>query len=150
MIQSNNLVLSNAQAITASAASTNVIDFGPTGIPYGHTNPVQRDYGRDDEHAEIAVTVAATFNNLTSLTVTVQTSPDNSTWSDVQAETYTLASGKLAAGTMLPIPNRIPMGSTGRYFRLYYTVTGTAPSTGAITAGFVANRQNNNQFGGQS
>jgi hypothetical protein len=39
MILDTSLVLSDAQGITASAASTNVIDLGPTGTPFGANAP---------------------------------------------------------------------------------------------------------------
>jgi hypothetical protein len=43
----------------------------------------------------------------------------------------------------IPFPAEIPEGTAGRYTRLNYTVTGTAPSTGKIFAGVVAARQSN-------
>ena len=35
----------------------------------------------------------------------------------------------------------VPRGTNERYMRLYYDVTGTAPTTGKITAGLVAGNE---------
>lgn len=145
MIFDNSLLLSDAQAITADAASTNVIDLGATGTPFGGT-AMTRDIGIG-ESVPLSVRVTETFNNLTSLVVQVQTSPDNSTWTTIQGgATVLLAS--LVAGYQFDVPSRFPEGTKARYVRLYYDITGTAPSTGKITAGVVAARQTNKTFGG--
>ncbi|PTR05681.1 MULTISPECIES: Bbp16 family capsid cement protein [unclassified Novosphingobium] len=147
MIFDNSLLLSSAQAITASAASTNVIDLGATGTPYNSSVPLTRDIGRGEE-VELSVAVVASFNNLTSLTVGVQTSPDNSTWTTrYQGEAVPLAS--LVAGYQFKFPCCFDEGTDTRYVRLYYTVAGTAPTAGSITAGQVASRQTNSSYGGR-
>ena len=69
-------------AITADAASTNTIDLGATGTPLGGS-AVNRDVGRGGD-IPVAVNVTQTFNNLTSLAVQVQTSPDASTWTTIE------------------------------------------------------------------
>ena len=66
--------------------------------------------------------------DLDALPVTVFTSP-----------AYTLA--QLATGAKYLLPDRLMAGTNERYVRLNYTVTGTAPTTGRITAGVVAARQ---------
>lgn len=148
MITSANLTFSATQAITGSTASTNTLDLGTTGTPYGYTNPLVRDLGREDDGVEISVSVSSTFNNLTSLQVAVQTSPDNSTWTSIDSgATVPLAS--LVAGYLFKVPKMFPEGTNVRYVRLYYTVAGTAPTAGAINAYMVASRQNNLSFGGQ-
>lgn len=146
MIFDNSLLLSDQQAITADAASTNVIDLGATGTPYGASSALVRDIGRG-ECVDLSVTVTATFNNLTSLQVQVQTSPDNSTWTTIESGAVVpLAS--LVAGYQFKVPSEFPEGTNARYVRLYYDVTGTAPTTGKVTAGVVASRQTNNTYGG--
>jgi hypothetical protein len=149
MIFDNNLLFSSNQAITASTASTNTIDLGATGTPYGFTNPLIRDIGRGDGSIELSVTVTQTFNNLTSLQVSVQTSNDLATWATVETKDPVLLV-TLVAGHQFRVPSEFVEGLNQRYVRLYYTVNGTAPTTGAINAGVVASRQTNNSFGGQS
>lgn len=145
MIFDNSLLLSDGQAITADAASTNVIDLGATGTPYGGT-ALTRDIGIGDS-VPLSVRVTETFNNLTSIVVQVQTSPDNSTWTTIQGGA-TVAAASLVAGYQFEVPSRFPEGTKARYVRLYYDITGTEPSTGKITAGVVMARQTNKTFGG--
>lgn len=135
MIFDQQSILSDAQAITATAASTNVIDLGPiaTGIV--------RDIGKGTQ-TPLLIQVVESFNNLTSLTVALQTD-DNEAFSSaktVWSEVIVLAS--LTAG-FVAIPEFIPRGTNERYMRLNYTVTGTAPTTGKITAGITMGNQSN-------
>lgn len=128
MILDKQNMFSEGQAVTASAASTNVIDLGGP------------DSGRSD--LEIFCKVSEAFNNLTSLGVKAQTdSAENfSTAEDLPvAQTLPLASLTLNAEVFKV---KLPHGCK-RYVRLYYTVTGTAPTTGKITAGLVLDRQAN-------
>lgn len=141
MIIDNNLVLSNNQAITATAASTNSIDLGAPGTPFGSPVPVEQDIGKGNG-IPIALNVAQAFNNLTSLAVALQVSTDNATWKEVVTHTYLLAD--LNAVKQLDFPAQLPIGVNARYMQLNYTVVGTAPSTGQIFAAIVASRQNNN------
>jgi hypothetical protein len=146
MIYDNSLLLSDAQAITADAASTNVIDLGATGTPYGGS-ALTRDIGIGEECVYLSVRVTETFNNLTSLVVQVQTSPDNSSWTTIQSgQTVLLAA--LVAGYQFETPYEFPEGTKARYVRLFYDITGTAPTTGKITAGVVMARQTNKTIGG--
>ena len=148
MITSVNLALSVAQAVTASAASTNIIDLGTTGTPFGHTNPITRDIGREDDGVEIAVSVSTTFATLTSLAVSVQTSPDNATWTTVGSGPAVPAAS-LVAGYLFKVPKVFPEGTNTRYVRLYYTVAGSSATAGAINAYLVTDRQNNLGIAGQ-
>lgn len=121
----------SAAAITASGASTNVLDLGSA------------DVGKSEEIDIFARTTEA-FNNLTSLGIKLQTATDAAFTSPVDLpaqETITLASGGLAINKEV-LRAQLPKGCL-RYVRLYYTVTGTAPSTGKITAGLILNRQTN-------
>jgi hypothetical protein len=136
---------SDGQAITASAASTNNIDLGaPATLPGPNGGMLVRDIGIGTE-IPLVLSVTQSFNNLTSLTISVQTD-DNAAFSSpttvYTSPAYTLA--QLAAGAKGNLlPDSIPLGTNERYVRLFYTVAGTAPSTGKITAAVAAARQNN-------
>lgn len=121
-------MFSEDQAVTASAASTNVLDLGSA------------DAGRSG--LEVFARVSEAFNNLTSLGVKLQTATDAAftTPVDLPAQETDL----LAALTLNKeiIKTKLPHGCL-RYVRLYFTVTGTAPTTGKITAGLILDRQAN-------
>ena len=141
MIIDNNLVFSSNQAITASAASTNSIDLGATGTPYGSPVPLTADVAIGND-IPVMLNVTQGFNNLTSLAVSLQVSTDNATWKEVATRTYLAA--EIAAVCQLDFPAQLPIGVNLRYMQLNYTVTGTAPTTGQIFAAIVAGRQSNN------
>lgn len=134
-------LFSDGQAITADAASTNIIDLGATGTPYGG-NALVADYGKGTK-IPIFLYVTESFNTLTSLTISLQvdTVENFASPTTVLSKTYTLA--QLVAGFAADFPEYIPEGANERYLRLFYDVTGTNPTTGAITAGVVAARQTN-------
>lgn len=119
LLDTQNL-FSDAQAITASAASNNVVRFGKGDISF----------------LPLLIQVVEDFATLTSLTVKVQTAADAAFTTPVDLASTTIAAADLKAGAILPI-NYIPKGNLG-YMRLYYTVTGSNATAGKITAG-VAN-----------
>ena len=111
------LQVSNEQAVTATAASTDVIDFG-------QANP---DVGMTDQCSMVITTdEAATASGAATVTFSVQDSADNSTFVDVAA-TAAIAKATLVAGYqhVIPMPTKLR-----RYCRVYYTV-----ATGPLTAG---------------
>lgn len=135
---------SDRQPITATTASTNVWDTGAPGTSYGHAASMRRDMGKGEE-VPIAIRVVESFNNLTSLSVAYQVADDagftqNAT-TVLTGGPYTLA--QLQAGAFHILPDEIPIGADRRYHRLLYTVTGTAPTLGRITAGVTAGNQTN-------
>jgi len=140
MIVDANNIFSDGQAITATAPSTNVLDLGAPGTPFGAPAAVEQDVGKCN-CIEVALNVTQAFNNLTSLAVALQVSADNSTFTEVATRTYLLA--QLGTG-QLDFPAMLPVGTNARFVRLNYTVTGTAPTTGKVFAGIVAGRQSNN------
>jgi hypothetical protein len=91
------------------------------------------------------VTITESFNNLTSMTISVETD-DNSAFSSplqvYRSPDYPLAD--LAVGKRHILPDWLPVGVAERYVRLFYDITGTAPTTGKVTAGVVMARQTNN------
>lgn len=142
MIVDNTLVLSDSQAITATAASTNQIDLGAAGTTYlGGT--VRRDVG-DGTEIPILVEVTQAFNNLTSLTVSMEVDDDVAFGSPtVVASGPAILLASLTLGAQINWPARIPVGVNERYLRLKYTVAGTAPTLGKVFASIVAGRQTN-------
>lgn len=147
MILDTSLLLSDGQAVTVSAPSTNVIDLGATGTPFGANAALVRDIGRGAE-LDLAVAVTQAFAGLTSLQVAVQVSPDNATWTTV-ASGPAVPLASLVAGYQFKVPGSIEEGSNARYLRLSYTVTGSAATAGKVTAAIVASRQTNLGIGGQ-
>ncbi|MGK9045829.1 hypothetical protein KXR63_00515 [Stutzerimonas chloritidismutans] len=123
------LLMSSGQAITATAASTDVIDTG---------NP--KDYGKDG-CVPLLVQVTESFNNLTSLAIAIQTDSDSAFGSPKTLATVTVLAADLVAGYQSPVIT-LPQGCE-RYLRINYTVTGAAPTTGKVTAGIVAGVQTN-------
>lgn len=116
----NFAIFSDKQAVTANAASTKDILFMP------HT-------GRG-EPVKVAFKVTEDFNTLTSLTVAVQqtTESDTAFASPDTVASYVLPLASLKVGKEHPI-RFLPNVSKPRV-RLYYTVTGTAPTTGKVFA----------------
>lgn len=135
----NDGIFSDGQAITAGAASTNVLDTGTLGTPVGNAGALVEDLGNSG--VEILVQVTEDFNNLTSMVVEVQmdtTAAFGSPTTIATSETALLAD--LKAGYRFRVPCDIPEGATEEFIRLYYDITGTAPSTGKVFAGVVAAR----------
>jgi len=146
MIFDKTLMFSELQVVTADAPSDNVVDLLATGSPYGGS-PINKDVGRS-VRVPLSVTVNESFNNLTSLQVSVQTSPDNSTWTTIESG-IVIPLSVLVAGHQVKVIDALPDGTNARYVRLYYDITGTAPTTGKITAGVVYGRQTNFTYGGR-
>jgi len=143
MIFDNTLLFSDAQAITADAGSTNTIDLGATGTPFGASAALVRDIGKGCK-IPLSISVVEAFNNLTSIEISLQVD-DNSGFASPKtaARSAVIVLADLTAGKQIDFPDYIPQGANERYLRLYYDITGTAPTTGKITAGVVASRQTN-------
>jgi hypothetical protein len=125
----HDLLLSENQAITASAASTNYINQ-EAAIDLGAGMPV-----------ELFCKIDEAFDNLTTLTIAIQTD-DNSSFSSA-----TTLISKAVALASLTLDAVIKLGympdDTEQYIRGYYTVTGTNPTAGQVTLGVTAGRQQN-------
>lgn len=117
------LQVSNAQAITATAASTDVIDAGAT-----KNAAIGRDLGGGTA-LFMEFTVAQTFTaaGAGTLTLALQDSQDNATFADVLT-TPPLALASLTVGSRFYIPLPAKMR---RYIRANYAV-GTGPMTAGI------------------
>lgn len=136
-------LFSNAQAVLASAASTNVIDLGATGTVVGEGAPIKRDIGPGIP-VPLRVQVVEAFNNATSLQVELQVSATENFASPVSVGSQTLLLASLTPGAVFGGLYYVPRGTNLRYARLNYTLAGTAPTTGKVTAGIVAGHQENN------
>jgi hypothetical protein len=135
MILDQNALFSDAQAVTASAASTNHYDLGEMGVTAYNSVQLRRNVGKAGK-IPLLIQVVEDFDALTSMTFTVQTD-DNGAFSsakNVMAVTVPLA--ELKAGFICPI-DKLPRGITEQFLRIFYTVTGAAPTVGKITAGIV-------------
>lgn len=141
MIFDKTLQFSNAQAITATAVSTDVVDLLATGRAYGHAANLVKDVGKGNP-IPLHVQVVETFNTLTSLTIEVQCD-DNEAFSSAKTVlSQVIPLAELVAGKTASIMC-VPPGVDERYLRLRYVVTGTNPTLGKITAGVVAGSQTN-------
>lgn len=129
-------LFSDDQAITATAVSTNYIDLGAVGTPVHAAGAVPRDLGYG-HMIPIRAQVTEAFNTLTTLTLTVEMDDNSSFSSATTVWTSTaVALASLVAGYQFSL-NNVPIKITERYVRLRYTVGGSNPSTGKITAGIV-------------
>ncbi len=116
LLDSQNLFSDN-QTITATAASQNIIKFGKGDVSF----------------LPFFAQVTSDFDNLTSLTIALQTSNSEDFSTPTTLIESKLLLAQLKAGNKFPI-SQFPKGNQG-YMRILYTIEGTAPTTGAITAG---------------
>lgn len=129
MILDSTLKLSAAQAVTASAATGNTVDFG-------QKTP---DLGQSPQPLYAVLSVVAGFAGLTSLRFSLQHSDtENGTFADViSGEALVPADLKAGAQYVLPLPVRHK-----RYVRGYFTVAGTA-TAGKVNVHIVSGIQCN-------
>lgn len=124
MIMDRTGLLSDRQAITATAASTNVIDLMQSGVPAFGTARA-RDIGKGSS-VPLAFSVTEAFNNLTSLAVAIQVDDNDAFTSPKTVSTSTILLADLTPNGNFAVPNRMPVGTDERFVRALYTVTGTA------------------------
>lgn len=141
MIFSAQQIFSDDQAITATAISTNVIDLGAADTPYGAQAALYQDIGKGNK-IPLLVQVTEAFNTLTSLTITVEASAAAGLTSPDVLFTQVIPLASLTVGKQINI-DVVPNGITKRYLGVRYTVTGTNPTLGKVTAGIVAGVQTN-------
>ncbi len=139
MIFDRTLLFSNAQAITADAASTDIVDLLATGTVYGAAAALVKDIGKG-ESIPLLIQVVEAFNTLTSLRVVVQCDDNSGFGSPKDVLEVTLPLASLTAGRTFPMVV-VPPGVNERYMRIFYDITGTAPTLGKVTAGIVAGVQ---------
>ena len=117
MILDADLIFSEKQAVTATAASTKVLDLQEGGDAIG-------------QELTVKAVVGTAFAGGTSLQFKLQTSGDNSTWTDLLM-TGEVAVADLKSGA-IPFDVRVPKGAK-RYLRMQYVAVGTFTG-GTVTA----------------
>lgn len=118
MILDADLVFSNKQAVTTTATSTNEIDLGAAGDAIG-------------QELTIHVVVDTAFATLTSLTVSLETSTDGSTWTTVLSGPAVPRASLTKGANIFCV--RVPQGLS-RYVRMKYAVGGSNATAGKVTA----------------
>jgi len=139
MILSAQQLFSDQQAITGNADSTNVIDTGVRGTPYGAAAALVGDLGPGNK-IPLLVQVTEDFNTLTSLTIKVSTGATTALGTEILSQTILLAD--LVAGKQTSF-DVVPNDVTERYLGMEYVVNGTNPTTGKVTAGISMGNQTN-------
>jgi hypothetical protein len=126
--------VSPGQTITASAASTNLVDLGAlTSIPTSPTaSTAVRDLGKG-ELIRLLCQVTADFATLTSLKVAIQGSTDEAFTSPITVvESEAIVAASLLAGYKFAGLDFVPRNFTYRYLRAYFTVAGSNATTGKV------------------
>lgn len=121
MIIDKQMQLSNAQAVTATAASTNIIDQGAAGNAYGN-------------ELFFVTRVGTAFAGGTSIDFQLQTATDAAfTTPIVLYDSSAIPLASLTANTEV-VKVKMPIGAK-QYIRAYYTVVGTM-TAGTVDAFF--------------
>lgn len=131
-----------AQAITATAISTNVLDTRNA------ATPALVDEGLVGMDALwLVVQTIQAFNTLTSLAITLESAADAGLTSGpvVHFSTGAILLAALTANTVLA-RIQLPSADYKRYLGLRYTVTGTNPTQGSILAYMTANVDRNKVY----
>jgi hypothetical protein len=133
MFLDSELLFSNAQAVTATAASTNILDLGAA-KDLGAGEPLDlfiqaSTVPTDDSGSDLTLNVAlqidsdAAFGSATTV------------WSRTFTMAELVAMVPTAGGMLSYVPGVFPWGSKERYARLYYTVANGTLGGGTYTAG---------------
>jgi hypothetical protein len=136
MIMDQQSLFSDAQAVTVTANSTNVIDTLPSGGPN-----TKSGIGDGQDVSLFAQVGSAAFAGGTSLAIALVSADDAALTTNVITHytTGAIALASLTAKARL-IGLDLPYGKYRRYVGLQYTVVGTM-TAGAITAGLVEDLQ---------
>jgi hypothetical protein len=145
MIFDKTLLFSEAQAITATAASTNHIDLGAMGTVHGAAAALSQDSFKSVK-VPLLVQVVTTFDSAAddeTLKIDIELDSTDTFTPDKTITLGTFPIASLVAGFQIPW-TLLPQGVNLRYARLKYTVAGSGNFTaGKITAGVVAGVQTN-------
>ncbi|EJG6489102.1 hypothetical protein NAF59_003425 [Escherichia coli] len=126
MITDKLLMFSEAQAVTNTAASTDVIDLGPID---GNRRDIGVGYPLE---FWVLVNEAATASGEATVNIQLQTSENNSSWSTIY-DSGALAKATLTAGKRV-VSAKVPAG-VQRYLRVNYSVATDPLTAGKFTAG---------------
>ena len=128
MILDKQNLMSEDQAVTVSAASTNVIDLGAVDATAPTPNLRLGHLGR------VLVQVTADFATCTSIAAKVQVSADAAFTApkDVISGGAVAVASALAGKKLLDV--QLPEEADLRYLRVYYTVAGSAATAGTVVA----------------
>ncbi|SDL07475.1 hypothetical protein SAMN05428953_12657 [Mesorhizobium muleiense] len=138
MILDQQTLLSDAQAITVTAVSTNVIDLGPI------ASGLVRDIGKG-KPIPLLIQVTEAFAAAGAGTLTFALQVDNDVAFGSPTTVWTSAAigkAELIPGKVI-IPEFIPRGTNERYMRLSYTVATGPMTAGKVTAGVTMGNQSN-------
>ncbi len=142
MIFSAQQLFSDDQAITASADSTNVIDLGVAGTPYGAAAALNDDIGKGAPvPLLVQVTTAMTAVGAATLVVNISTGATAALGTTIAASAV-IPVADLVAGYQIPIqflPNKI----AERYLGIEYVVVNGPMTAGNVTAGITMGNQTN-------
>lgn len=138
MIFDKTTLLSDAQAITATAPSTNVINLGPV------ATGLVRDIGKGKQ-IPLLIQVLEQFAAAGAGTLTITLEVDNDEAFGSPKVVWT--SPAIGKATLKPgyqiIPEYIPRGTDELFMRLNYTVATGPMTAGKITAGVTMGNQSN-------
>jgi hypothetical protein len=122
MLFDKECLLSDAQAITVTADSTNVYDARADNAEVGLGEPIV---------VHFVVTEAFTADGAGTLTVTISTSNDNSSYTAIGNSSGAIGKATLALGYTFSIS--VPAGGD-QYYKAIYTVATGPMTAGKITA----------------
>ena len=134
MLKDNLLYFDSGLALTATGASTNIIDTLMNAAGGGIVNHFTALKGNQlNPNLFLIVRIGTAFNNCTSIDFQLQTAAASSFASPIVLyDSSAILLASLTANTiLLQVP--LPEGSL-EFLRMYYTVVGTAPSAGTIDA----------------
>lgn len=140
MIFSKESRFSEGQNLTATGASTNIIDLGATGTVLGAPAALARDIGKGRPIQIVVQLAAAAAGTSPTLVVTLETDTTDAFGSTTIRATAPIKAGG-ADGDRISL-FWVPEGTSERYMRLLYTLGGTSPDY-TLDAGIVLADQTN-------
>ena len=141
MLMSNQQLFSDSQALTTTAASTNVIDLGATGTVLDAPAALVRDIGKGKPIPIFVRLDVDSGGTSPTLDVAVQIDTVENFASATTVATATQVAGG-SAGDEVYLDVYLPEGTDERYLRLNYTLGGTSP-TYTVSAGVVMHKSSN-------
>ncbi len=140
MLMSKQQNFSEAQALTATAVSTNTIDLGATYTVLGSPVALTRDIGPGQQIAVLVQLIVDSGGTSPTIDVTLEVDDNDAFSSAKVVATATQVAGGSAGDTVGL--EWIPSGTDERYLRINYTLGGTSP-TYTVTSGITLGNQKN-------